>query len=407
MSDIKELSIPELKELTPAQLSQAKKRFDWLLSFLICHYKFVHQILGMMTKYVDYKVETMAVSVTADGKFQMYWSPSFFETLKDEEATYVHYHEVMHIVLHHCTKRKGDKLNHELWNIAHDLAVNELILDNAFCKIPRTKEGKLIGCHVRVLKEMPEYTDIKERQTAEWYFQYLREKNKKNQNGSVGDLVAMGSMDSHDGWGKNEIADERIRAKIKEIELSETWGSLPQTDIETIKAAQIKKISWEALMLTWFGNYATKERVTTRKRPNRRTGYAHPGYRKGYTEKWLVVADTSGSTMGYLKIWGAVINQIAEELPIDFAQCDCNVTCEPVPFENAQIDFEFKGMGGTDFQPIIDLVDKNNYAGLCILTDGEAAACTKPKSAQVLWCLPIGKVPPVEWGTRIHLEESI
>jgi len=407
-------------QLTKVQYSRTCKRFEWLLVYLVAVFKFVHQILGILTKYPTYQIETMGVSVTKDGKFKLYWNPCFFESLKDSEATYVHYHEVLHLVLHHCTKRKGNLLYQNIWNRAHDLAVNELIPEKSFCTAPRDKEGNLIGCHVKTLKSMPKYSDIKERQTAEWYFQYLREKDRDEENkayettsgkngkeGKNDEGTELGSFDSHEGWEENVQADERVRALVREITATNRWGNMTQTDIEIVKAAQIKPIPWEVLMLTWFGNHAQKNKTSTRKRPNRRTGYIHPGTRKGYTDKWLVVVDTSYSTRGYLKIFSALLNQIAEELPIDFAQCDCNVTCEPKPLEETQINFEFKGMGGTDFQPIIDLVDKNDYVGLCIVTDGEAAACTKPKRAEVLWCLPKGKTSLVEWGTHIFLEESI
>jgi hypothetical protein len=41
-----------------------------------------------------------------------------------------------------------------------------------------------------------------------------------------------------------------------------------------------------------------------------------------------------------------------------------------------------------------------------ILTDGAAAECLKPK-AQVVWVLPEGNSPPVEWGKRIHMSRHV
>jgi predicted metal-dependent peptidase len=66
---------------------------------------------------------------------------------------------------------------------------------------------------------------------------------------------------------------------------------------------------------------------------------------------------------------------------------------------------EFKGRGGTDFQNVIDIVNQRHYRGVMILTDGQAPAPTQPKGAHVLWVLPTGCKPPVDWGERVYLEK--
>lgn len=403
-------------------ITKVKKRFEWLLTFLICNFRFVHQILGMMTKIATDDIPTMGVRVLDNGKIQLAWNPAFFDSLNDAEATYVHYHEVLHIALHHCTKRKGDILNPELWNVAQDLAVNELIpIRPGICEAP---EGI---CLVKEFKKKPLYKEMEERQSAEYYFNYLKQRAKKinvpiggDGKGKDGEGDGKGdgkgkdgkgeygfgkAIDDHGGWKEHEIAAERIRAKIREISSMSLWGNIPADVQEIIKAAQIKRINWKAYMITWFGNQIWRERMTTRKRPNRRTGYIHPGYRKSLCDKWLIAADTSGSIdKDLLAEWGGVLNQLVEEIPIDFMQFDCSVQTEPKPYEQKMLDIEFKGRGGTNFEPVIDIADKKGYKGVCILTDGEAPAPSKPRNARVLWVLPVGHKPPVDWGERIILE---
>jgi len=396
---------------TTAQLeAKGEQRFEWLVNFLICRFKFVHQILGMMSKTPDYRIETMGVWVTAEGRFRLVWNPNYLEELTDATATYVFYHEVLHLALLHCTSRRlGEK---RLANIAQDLAVNELIpITVNACEPPRDKDGNLTGQHVSELKKMEMFKDIKEKQSAEWYYDYLRQKQqeqKKKKGGDKGSELSDAGFDSHDGWKEHEVANERAAAKIREVNSLDSWGDVSQTNREMIMAAQVRKINWRNLIRVWFGNQAWKDKIYTRKRPNRRTGFIHPGTRRSYVDRWLVAADTSGSIDSELLAeWIGVLNQLAEELPIDFMQFDCDKTQDPKPFERRKMELEFHGRGGTDFQPVIDIVEQRRYKGVMILTDGEASEPTKPGMARVLWVLPAGKNPPCEWGERIHMKKHV
>lgn len=392
--------------LNPDEIRQAEKRFEWLLSFLICRFKFVHHVLGIMHKRPIAGMGTMGVSVTPQGKFELVYDPAFVHTMSDSELTYVFYHEILHLVLHHCTTRKFD--NHDLGNIADDLAVNELIPISDACQIPKDKNGKITGMHVSEFKKEKIYSDIEPKQTAEWYYDYLMKKAPPKDGGSGGKGKGKASFDDHDGWKENEVADERVRAKVREIDINDLWGDISQAEREMILAAQVKRINWRNKIRVWFGNLAWKFRQSTRKKPNRRTGYMHPGSKKLFMDRWLVAADTSGSVDAkLLSQWLGVVNQLADEMPIDFMQFDCEKTEDPKPYDHRQLKLEFKGRGGTNFQPVIDIVEKQRYKGVMILTDGEAAAPTRPRSSKVLWVLPEGHNPPVDWGDRIHLQKHV
>lgn len=388
---------------------KAVLRFEWLVNFLICRFKFVHQILGMMSKYPTMKVPTMGVTVTTDGRFSLYYNPVWLETLTDAEATYVFYHEVLHLALLHCTSRAlGDK---DLAQIACDLAVNELIpVTVSACEPPRDKKGNLIGTFVSELQKMKMFKDIEEKQSAEWYYDYLRKKQQEIKGGGQGKngLTGKEQFDDHGGWKEHEVANERAAAKIREVDSLDTWGDVSQTNRERILAAQIPKINWRNLIRVWFGNQAWKDRRYTRKKPNRRTGLIHPGTKRLYVDRWLVAADTSGSIdSDLLAEWIGVLNQLVEELPIDFMQFDCDKTQDPKSYERRQIKLDFHGRGGTDFQPVMDIVTKHRYKGVMILTDGEASEPTRPRMARVLWVLPVGKNPPCEWGERVYMKKHV
>lgn len=205
-------------------------------------------------------------------------------------------------------------------------------------------------------------------------------------------------------WVKlsNTIKYMIIRAKINEIVKSDTWGSMSAIDKEMIIAAQTRKINWHNILRQFYGNLIWYDREATRKRPNRRTGLIHPGSKKMSVDRHLVVVDTSGSIDSELLAqFLSVINQMTDYVPIDFMQCDCDIVEKPRPFDRRRREFEFKGRGGTDFQPIIDVVDECNYKSVVILTDGEASVCKQPLYSRVVWVLPEGSRPPVEWGMRV------
>jgi len=397
-------------------ISKARKRFEWLISFLIIRFRFVHQILGMMTKVATTKIESMGVTVQGGGKFVLYYNPDFMETLTDEWATYVFYHEVLHLALHHCTSRKFD--NPILGNIATDLAVNELIPEiPGSCERPKDKDGNPMGQFVSEYKKNKIFSDIKEKQSSEWYYDYLKNKIKQNQGGKKGkgDKDGLGQsgmpgsqMDNHDGWKEDEVADEKVRAKVREIDRNDMWGTMSTGDKEMILAAQTRKINWRSILRQFYGNMAWKDRETTRKRPNRRTGFAHPGYKKVHVDRHLFAVDTSGSMDSELLAQLlTVINDSTEYVPIDLMQFDCDKQEGPFPFDRKKAQFEFKGRGGTDFQPVIDEAVRGHYRSLVILTDGAAPAPTQPPACRVVWVLPQDCNPPVDWGMRIHMEKHV
>ncbi|HHE65733.1 MAG TPA: hypothetical protein ENL09_06905 [Bacteroidetes bacterium] len=392
-------------KFTPEMKIKAEKRFEWLTTFLIIGFKFVHRILGIMTKESSLNISTMGIKVTQDGKFHLLYNPVFVYYLTDSELVYVLYHEILHLVLHHCTSRQlissEEKHFHELANIAHDLAVNELIPESEDCKRPRNEAGNLMGQFVSEYKKNKKFEDIEERQTAEWYFEYLRKKLSEKDG-------KCGNFDDHSKWREHETADERVRAKVREIDQNDFWGNISQTEKELILAAQVKKINWRNKIRIFFGNLAWKYHQSTRKRPDRRYGYQFPGNKKLYIDRWLIAADTSGSIdTDLLGQWLGVVNQLADELPVDFMQFDCEKTEDPRPFDRRKLKLTFKGRGGTNFQPVMDIVEKKKYKGVMILTDGIAKAPTKPKTAKILWVLPSGHNPPVDWGDRVHLIRGV
>jgi predicted metal-dependent peptidase len=390
-----------LKQITTEELPKCNKRFEWLTDFIMLRYHFAHYVLNSMTRLHSYTIDTMGVRVTEDGRMELHYNPLWSGALEETELVYVFIHEMMHVILHHCTSRKFDDT--ELSNVAHDLEINELIPDvKSSCTRPRDENGKLVGCFVSEMKKQKDFSDIEERQTAEWYYNYLRKKQKEGKTGSLGTRI-----DDHSGHRVNELTSERIRTMVKKIESSKMWGELPQLNVEIILQAQVRKINvWNKIRFL-VGNSVAKEKHSTWLRPNRRLGDIASGFKKSYVDRCLVVVDTSGSTWGegLLGMFLNVLNQLHDDgIPIDFMQVDCQTTQEPKPYDRRRIKLEFKGGGGTSYDPIMAMVEKRRYRIVMILTDGDAPAPKKPRNAKVLWILPAGCNPPVDWGVKIHLQ---
>ena len=407
------------RQVDERTVAKAKKRMEWAVGFMVVRYHFVYQILALMTKRVVPGLGTMGVRVLGGGSFELLYDPEFVLELSDAALTYILYHEVLHLALHHCTHRNFDLK--ELANTAHDLADNELIpITPGSCERPT---GKHTGTFVSEFKKMPQFSDILEKQTAEWYYEYLKKKAKAQGGGEgkgkgkdkgkekgsnePGHGDPQSGFDDHGGWKQDEIADEVIRAKISEINKNDLWGDVGGSEKELILAAQQKRINWRNVLRQFYGNQVWPEREGTRKRPNRRTKYIHPGTRKVQLDRHLVAVDTSGSIdSDLLAEFLATINQMTDFVPIDVMQCDCGVTDMPRPFNRRKCQFEFKGRGGTSFDPIMTVVNERRYKSVVILTDGQASGCQKP-NAQVVWVLPEGNNPPVEWGKRIHMSRHV
>jgi predicted metal-dependent peptidase len=395
-----------------------KEKLDWMLRFLIVRWRFIHRILGMMTKFPSKNVHgTIGVGVS-NGSFQLGYDEGFIAGLKDAGLTFVLYHEILHLVLHHCTHRRFPRTSSlrtkdgqevDLGNIATDLAVNELIpIENGSCEPPLNPDGTLMGQFVSEYVKRPEFKDMKSKQTAEYYYDFILKHVKVVKVGGKGDLPNDGkTLDDHEGWSEDEIADVRVKAEVDAIQKQALWGDVPADTRELILAAQVRRYNWRSMVKQFFGAMATPGHEATRRRPNRRLGYLLPGSKRVRVDKHLVAIDTSGSiSPELLTQFLGVVNGMLDYLDIDLMQFDCATTEEPKPFGQHRKQFEFKGRGGTSFQPVMDAVAKGRYRSVSILTDGQAEAPSKP-NAQVLWVMPSDCTPPVDWGRVVTIEKYV
>jgi predicted metal-dependent peptidase len=156
-------------------------------------------------------VDTMAT----DGK-KLYYNPEFTCDLDEEQVKGVVIHEIMHCVFLHFL-RQGDREKRK-WNIAADLAINQLILNCGF---------KLLETCCIVGEGM--FKDLPKNLSAEEYYHILNNTSECEKMGIPQsflnedfdcDIIFVGE-DSPDGSKDNEADKDNI-AKISK-ELADKW----------------------------------------------------------------------------------------------------------------------------------------------------------------------------------------
>jgi predicted metal-dependent peptidase len=297
------------------------------------------------------------------------------------------------------------KEDHKLYNIAADLAINCLIPSNPSRYMPKCKDEKFKGKDIGVLPTKEPY-NFPDKLSMEQYVLLLREKKDKGED--IGDGEG---FDNHGEWSDAdaEIVKQEIRNKIEQISKRENgWGNMPGDIQGIIQAAQKSSIRWWRYLKHYLGNLVTTKVESTFKKPNRRYGYPYCGTKRLHTDRKLVAIDRSGSCMSEedQSHFLAEVNKLAEIQPVDIISFDCGVHGKIRPFDRKHVTFKYEGgSGGTEFDSVMKLADERRYQSLIILTDGQAAAPTKPAHVKdVLWVLTSpNEKPPVEWGQRVHI----
>jgi len=151
-----------------------------------------------LSRYIR-KVPTMDLP-TAGVAFDMqydditlYWNPDFFASLSDQEVRGVLVHEFYHLIFQHLTSRI--KKPAKMWNVATDLAINSIIVNNdskqyalpdgglvpgKFPVAPDSKE-KLTKVQKAAMPMASLIESFPHDQASEWYFDKLKEKAEEVQ----------------------------------------------------------------------------------------------------------------------------------------------------------------------------------------------------------------------------------
>ncbi len=430
-------------------IDQTKAK-EYATKLLSCRMRLLHShsFYGLLLAHTKFALDEKCETAYTDGK-RIAFSPTFLESLSDEETEFVLMHEILHIALKHCLR--GHDYNQEAFNIACDIVVNSNILKSFGDNYRRISIGG------EPLMHLAPNGNPGHMYTAEEVYDMLPKEMKRKNGGSTlgggdGDNSQSNSSQGSDnkngkgnkasgGGGKNQKGkfrggyfvfddhsfwtnDENIQdidawdnhfedaCKIVSIEdPSNACGSLPAFAERILKERKKAQTNWREVL----DNFVQEEiNDYSFNPPDRRFSdsiFMLPDLNEPTeaVKNVLFMIDTSGSmsddmiSQAFQEIRGA-IEQFGGKLEGYLGFFDA-VVVPPVPFSTVEdLDIiRLYGGGGTRFDIIFDYVKKEMKdempTSIVILTDGYAPFPKEDKAMgiPVLWVINNDDVVP-PWG---------
>ena len=107
-------------------LSDEEKR-NYIRRLLLSRMRILskHGFYGILLMHMEFALDESCDTAATNG-IKIIFGPAFLESLDDRELDFIMMHEILHVVLQHCTRR--EKRDSEIFNIACDIVVNSTIL---------------------------------------------------------------------------------------------------------------------------------------------------------------------------------------------------------------------------------------------------------------------------------------
>ena len=336
---------------------------------------------------------TMAV----DAKGNLYYSDDFVNSMTDKQIKGVLCHEVLHCAFEHMIRAKNR--NHELWNIATDLVINDLLVTNNF-DLP--KEGLIPENHTFTKFVKNPIVDL-DKKSAELVYEELFNQLPKQQQKALSSMGFDGHIYSDESTGKQaeeiqKSAKEWRKALIEASTYAKIRGNLPVGIDRIVGELTQEKINWRDMLYRYITNEIPYDYSYSY--PSKRSqslGVYMPHIRKERIDV-VVAIDTSGS------IQQTELNEFLSEM-VGIAKsfhnikmtaiiCDCKIY-DVLVFENGSIakilETKVKGGGGTSHKPVYDYIQENipQTKILINFTDGHTDYPDE-ESTRTIWAISTG-----------------
>lgn len=448
---------PEPPVVDQAKLNNATSKAEELLEQtiveLIFNEPFYANLLMGMRREFTISVPTLGVNVT--DQVNLFINPYFFNAMTLPERVDVLKHEAHHVINNHFVRfrdieprvfenkdksifeRIQDMQKASLTNQAADFAINEYLVNlprkvkmfdhngNAIStpthiedatgkKVanPDKNAGKPIEadlCFVDNLKK--KYPNITNKQTMEYYYEFLKQEEEKNGGKGTGMTV----LDDHDLWHETDNTEDDITQKVKdavnkavEQTADKDMGKMSGDVLSAIEKLNHVAKDWRQDIQRFVARSAEIIIESTRKRRNRRYGILHAGTRTYPKLNIAVGIDTSGSVNDecVAQFHSEIVRLSNMNVELTILECDTQVN-RVYKFDPKK-PFTVIGRGGTAFKPIFDKIetDKLDIDGLIYFTDGECwgEQINKPRYP-VLWALcPPFKLNGISFGAQTKIE---
>ena len=358
---------------------------------------YAHFLSGVIREVTD-KVPTAAVGFKS-GKIALYVNENFFlkELRSMTERVAVIKHETLHIIFKHLFRMKTKSYDNQLFNIAADIVVNQLI---APWKLPDSAV---------TLETFPELKLPKDK-SVEWYYENLKKNASKDPEYKkrLIEISEQGTHSDHKMWGENENFSmevvetevDRMIIQAKDRTPRKDHGTIPlgiKSLIQSIIEKRNPQIDWKRA-LKLFSSTSRRTRVYhTMKRFSKRFG-TRPGIKIKRFQKLAVAIDTSGSINidDFNTFFSEIHSMWKFGAEVDVLECDADVQ-KKYSYRGRTPEFVHGG-GGTSFDPVFEHIRSNRferYDGCIYLTDGYAPEPKIKPPCKVFWCITKdGKVGP-------------
>lgn len=424
-------------------------------------------VLMQCARIYTFKLPTLAVGVT--NQVLLFINPDFFmgkmkivngqgkeETigLKNiEERVAVVEHEILHLVLHHCTRGRKHQ-NHELSNIAADAVVNQFLKhkppgDCVTLEKFQLPADKDLDTYYKLLSEKQNKKGEKSQQkqpgqggqgqgsggggqsdkdnekdpfstskNGRGNHDTWLDENQTKGTGKDATNEAIKNAGGEDGGLPNEareaiVTDVVRQAAMKagQAALSKLPGNLASYIEEMLRPKKATQ-PWNVILRRFTGTHGSSVVRSSKKYISKRffdpvSGLRmRPGLRIKRNKKILVGIDTSGSMAQ------DDLNLLAGELSMiwrynkDITVVECDTEIHRVYKFTGNLK-SVCGRGGTDMWPIRRMFEKEEYDCCILMTDGYVGDIgDRPPRNGWLWVITHGGTEPAKWGMYVHLPDA-
>jgi predicted metal-dependent peptidase len=415
---------------------------------------YANLIMGMRREFTV-KLPTLGVNVT--DQVNLYINPYFFSAMSLPQRVDVLKHEAHHVINNHFVRfrdiepkvfenvdksifdRIMDMQKASMTNKAADAAINEYlpnlprkvkmfdqngntinvpteITDDKGNKIPNPDKdaGKPVEADLVFVDLMKKkFPHIENRQTMEYYYEFLKEQQDKNGGDGTEQFMV---LDDHNIWHESDNTEDDITQKVKdavnkaaEQTADKDMGKLPGDVLAAIEKLNHVPKDWRQDIQRFSARCAEILIEATRKKRNRRYGILYPG-NKTFPKLQLTIGLDSSGSVGNEELTQFHAEMIRlHNMGIDLTVIECDAQVNSVYKFDPKKEFKIHGRGGTAFKPVFDHIDKEKLEtdGLIYFTDG---ACwgediKKPKYP-VLWALtaPFNLDASIKFGAKTKVE---
>ena len=376
-----------------------------------------YPFFGYLVNFVEFRETPDIQRMGISKDLVIAYNKEFVDKQTNNELLFLISHEILHGTMKHLL-RKGNR-NRELWNIACDIKVNDILVGSEIGYMPNwvvtgkgynienIRDKSVEEIYEELLKTMIKNGSIQQREFDQHIYKTLGNKklNKEIQDKLIKEGKNLGSI------GEREL-EEKLSEVVKEITnkalvLAKYQGNLPAGLEREFNILEEGKINWREIL--W--KYITRELPIdySWSRPNKRSrslGVYIP-YVVRENLDIVVAIDTSGS-IGQKELDEFITEMIGiargiQNVRVTMITCDADIQDEFLLY-NGNIakakKLKMHGGGGTDFRPLFKRAKELGARLLIYFTDGYG---DYPDNEEVrtIWVMTTDYNPPFGQVVRI------